>query len=290
MEKFKAIKIASFLGVIGNIFLLIIKGIVGFFTGSFAMIADAMNSAGDIFSSLLTYVGNKISSKPKDDDHNLGHGKAEYIYSLFISLIMILMSYEVLSSSIKALFTGERFVFSFWLIIVCIITIIVKFILFLYTNYLYKKFDNILIKANSIDHRNDCFITITNLIACACGLLNIYIIDSIVGIGISIWIIISALKLFRESYDVLMDKSMDIETKNKVLDIINNHKEIYRINHFNATPVGYQYQISFTIFVDGNLSTFESHDIANKLEKEIDKKVEEVFLTVIHVNPVDKKV
>ncbi len=140
-----------------------------------------------------------------------------------------------------------------------------------------------------MDHRNDCFVTFANLIACLCAVFNIFIIDSIVGIGISIWIIISALRLFKESHDVLMDKSMDVKTKNKVLEIINNHKEIYRINHFNATPVGYQYQISFTIFVDGNLSTFESHDIANRLEKEIDKKVEEVYLTVIHVNPIDKK-
>ncbi len=289
MEKYKAIKIASILGIIGNIFLLIIKGLVGFFTGSLAMIADTANSAGDIFSSVLTYIGNKISSKPRDDDHNLGHGKAEYIYSMLISIIMLLMCYEVFSSSIKALFTNSRYNFSYLLIIVCIITILVKFSLFIYTNHLAKKYNNILIKANSYDHRNDCIVTSANLLACICALFNIYIFDSIVGIGISIWIIITALKIFRESYDVLMDKSMDAATKNKVLDIINNHKEIYKINHFNATPVGYQYQISFTIFVDGNLSTFESHDIANKLEKEIDKKVEEIYLTVIHVNPIDKK-
>ena len=83
-----------------------------------------------------------------------------------------------------------------------------------------------------------------------------------------------------------MDKSIDNNTKNKVYNIIMKHKEIKGITHFNSTPVGYRYQISFTIFVDGNLSTFESHDIANKLEKEIDKKIPEIFLTVIHVNPV----
>ena len=68
------------LGIIGNLFLLIIKGIIGFITKSQAMIADAFNSAGDIFSSLMTFIGNKIASKPSDDDHNLGHGKAEYIW------------------------------------------------------------------------------------------------------------------------------------------------------------------------------------------------------------------
>ena len=82
-----------------------------------------------------------------------------------------------------------------------------------------------------------------------------------------------------------MDKSIDNSTKSEVLEIVNKHKEVLKVNHFNSTPVGYRYQISFTIFVDGNLSTFESHEIANKLEREIEKEIDEVYLTVIHVNP-----
>ena len=86
-----------------------------------------------------------------------------------------------------------------------------------------------------------------------------------------------------------MDKSISEETKKRVYDIIERHEEIKKVNHFNSTPVGYRYQISFTIFVDGNLSTFESHDIANRLEKEIDKEIKEIYLTVIHVNPIELK-
>ena len=72
---------------------------------------------------------------------------------------------------------------------------------------------------------------------------------------------------------------------------IKSTSEIKKINHFNSTPIGYQYQVSFTIYVDGNLTTFQSHNIANMLEKEIDKKIPEIYLTVIHVNPmeIDKK-
>lgn len=83
-----------------------------------------------------------------------------------------------------------------------------------------------------------------------------------------------------------MDKAISEESKEKVFDIIKEHKEIKRVEHFNATPVGYKYQISFTIYVDGNLSTFESHEIANRLEKEIDK-LDEIYLAVIHVNPIE---
>lgn len=285
MDRFKSTKIASVLGIIGNLFLLIIKGIVASVSGSQAMVADAFNSAGDIFSSFMTYVGNRISCKKADDDHNLGHGKAEYIYSMLISISMLLMATFVLKDSIKSLFYGSKYTFSIWLIVVCIVTIIVKFSLFLYTNTLYKKHNNLLILANSKDHLNDTIITSLNLISCVLSSYNIFFLDGIVGSIISIWIMYTAIKLFIESYNVLMDKSISIETKNKVLDIIKEEKQVKKVIHFNSTPVGYKYQISFTIYVDGNMSTFDSHEIANNLEEKIVDKVEEIYLVVIHVNP-----
>lgn len=288
--KFIAIKKVSICGMIGNLFLLIIKAIIGFVTGSQAMLADAFNSASDIFSSIMTFIGNKIASKPRDDDHNLGHGKAEYIYSLFISIAMGLMSIKVIISAIKTIILGAKFSFSIWLVVVCVISIIVKFVLYIYANGVYKKHRSLLLEANAKDHRNDCIITSLNLVGCLLSLKGIYFVDSVVGIGISVWIFIVALKIFLESYDVLMDKAMDTITRDKVYDIISKHKEIRGVNHFNATPVGYKYQISFTIFVDGDLSTFDSHSIANELEKEIDKNIPEVYLTVIHVNPIDVKI
>ena len=286
MNRFKSTKLASIFGISGNILLMIIKGIVALLTGSQAMTADAFNSAGDIFSSLMTYIGNKISSKPSDEDHNLGHGKAEYIYSMLISISMILMAMLVLKDSFISLVKGKTYDFSVWLIVVCLTTIIVKLILFVYTNKLYKKYNNLLVKANSKDHFNDMIITSVNLISCLLSLKGIYFLDGVVGIIISLWIMHTSIKLFIESYNVLMDKSISIETKNEVYEIIDRHKEVKKVIHFNSTPVGYKYQISFTIYVDGNMSTFDSHDIANKLEKEIIKEIEEIYLVIIHVNPI----
>lgn len=286
MDRFKSVKIASILGIIGNIFLLIIKGIIGFVTNSQAMIADCFNSAGDIFSSFMTFIGNKIASKPYDEDHNLGHGKAEYIYSMLISIVMGSMAIVVLKSAIFSIFDKKEYEFSIWLVVVCIVTIIVKFGLYLYTRKISKKLNNLLIEANSKDHRNDCFITALNLLSSLCSLKGIFIVDGIVGTLISIWILITAIKIFKESYDVLMDKSINEDTKKKVFEIINKHEEVKQVIHFNSTPVGYKYQISFSIYVDGNMSTFESHEIADKLEKQIDKEIDEIYLTVIHVNPI----
>lgn len=286
MERFKVAKRASILGIIGNIILLLLKGAIGLITNSQAMLADATNSAGDIFSSLMTLIGNKIASKPSDEDHNLGHGKAEYIYSLLISITMIVMGLTVAIDSLQSLINQEQFTFSIWLVIICIITIITKLALYLYTKNIAKKYNNLLMKANCEDHKNDCIVTTLNLLAILLGSIEIYFIDGIVGIGISIWIIITGITIFKESYDILMDKSIDDKTKELVYEIIKDHDTVKGIKDFHSAPVGYQYQIFFTIQVDGNLKTFKSHEIANHLEKEITAKIPEVFLTVIHVDPI----
>ena len=285
MNRYKSGKIASILGILGNLFLLIIKCIVGIITNSQAMIADSINSASDIISSILTFVGNKIASKPRDEDHHLGHGKAEYIYSMLISILIILVAITVFKDSLVSLFNPSTFNFSIWYIIVCIVTILVKLGLFLYTNKVAKAYNNLLILANSKDHRNDMIVTFFTLLSGILMYYGINFVDSIVGIGIAIFILATGIKIFIDSYDVLMDKAMNEDTKREVLTIIKKYPEVKKIQHFNATPVGYLYQISFTIFVDGNLSTFESHDIANKLEEEI-SALDDIYVTIIHVNPI----
>ncbi len=286
MDRYKKAQITSILGIMGNIFLLVIKAIAGMITNSQAMISDAFNSAGDIFSSLMSFIGNKISSKEADADHNLGHGKAEYIFSLLISISMMVVILRLFYNSLVSLFYSYDYHFSYFLIIVSLLTIIIKMSLFLYTNHVAKKINSILVKANAKDHISDVVLTSLTLIAALFGMRGITAVDGIVGIVVSIWLFYVAIKIFSESYDVLMDKGMPDELKEKIIDITKKYKEIIKINHFNSTPVGYRYQISLTIFVDGRLSTYESHEIANRLEKEI-SQLEEIYLAVIHVNPID---
>ena len=244
-EKYKKTKVAGICGILGNIFLLIIKAFIGIYTHSQAMIADSLNSASDILASLMTFIGNKISSEPKDNTHNFGHGKAEYIFSLFISITMITVSIKLLIDSIFSLINKSHFTFSWFLIIVCIITIITKFCLYIYTKKLYIKYDNILLKSNYQDHRNDCVVTTFTLISVFLGLANIYWVDGIVGLGISIWIFISGLEIFIESYNVLMDISIDEETKTFIMNLVKEHDEIKNCYNLYSTPVGYKYFVVF---------------------------------------------
>lgn len=283
-DRFKITKRVGTFGIIGNIFLLSIKAIIGFASKSQAMIADSVNSAGDIFASLMTFIGNKIASAPKDEDHNFGHGKAEYLFSLFIAISMILVSVKMIVDAIMSIFNGSEIIFSWWLVVVCIITIIVKLILFTYTRLMYKKYNNLLIEASMKDHRNDCIITTFTLISTILSLKGISWFDSIVGIGISAWICKTGIEIFMESYNILMDISIDEETKDIILDLVHGYKEVKAINGISSTPVGYQYIIFLTIAVDGNMTTFDSHTLADNLEKNI-AGLEKVYKAIVHVEP-----
>lgn len=284
-ERFKLTKIAGIYGIIGNIFLLIIKAIVGFVFKSQAMIADSFNSAGDIFASLMTFIGNKISSVPSDEDHNFGHGKAEYIFSMFIGLSMIFVAAKLFYASIKTLVLGSNLQFSWFLVLVCILTIIIKLCLYLYTKKASKLCKNILLESNMKDHRNDCIVTSFTLISILLTLFGIYWFDGIVGIGISIWIGYTGISIFMESYNVLMDISVNEKTKDLILNIINSYKEVKKIDNISSAPVGSKYMIFITICLDGNLTTFESHSLANNIEESV-SKLPDIYKTIVHVEPV----
>lgn len=285
-ERFNSIKKAGIAGIFGNIFLLVIKATIGFLSNSHSMIADSMNSASDILASLMTFIGNKISSEPKDEDHNFGHGKAEYIFSLFISITMILLSAKLLLDSILSLINKSYFEFSWMLVIVCILTIIIKLILYIYTKNMFKKYDSILLKSNYKDHKNDCIVTSFTLISILFGLFGIYWIDGLVGIGISIWILITGFNIFFESYNVLMDISLDENTKEIIMNLVKEHSDIKNCYNLYSTPVGYKYFVVFTIAVDGNMSTYDSHSLANHLEKDVEA-LDKIYKAVVHVHPVE---
>lgn len=284
MNKNKSIKKVGIYGIIGNIFLLIIKAIVGFTSKSQAMIADSINSAGDIFASLMTFIGNKIASEPNDEDHNFGHGKAEYIFSLIISISMILVSVKLMSNSFVSLVKGSNVYFSWFLVVVCIITILVKIALFFYAKHIYSEFNSILVEANMKDHRNDCVLTLCTLISTLFTLNGIFWFDGVVGILISAWIFYSGTSIFIESYNILMDSSIDEDTKKVILDIIQSYPEIKLLKDLKTSPVGDKHVVFIIIEVNGEMSTFDSHNLADKLEQSI-SNLDNIYRTIVHIEP-----
>lgn len=284
-SKDDAIKQVGLLGILINFMLLCIKLIVGVVSKSQAMIADSINSAGDIFASVMSFVGAKVSSKPKDEDHPYGHGKAEYIFSELISISMILAAIVMINNSIQSIILNEKLDFSIWLIVVCIITIITKFILYIYTKAQYNKYNSILIKASMEDHRNDIFVTFSTLIGIVFSLIDIYFVDGIVGCLISVWFGYVGFKLFYESYKVLIDTTLNKEEQIQILKLVEKYPEILHVDSVATKPVGNRHVIILKISMDGKKTLEECHETSGKLKEDIINTFDIIYDVIIHINP-----
>ena len=249
------------------------------------MIADSLNSAGDIFASIMSFIGAKLSSKPKDDDHPYGHGKAEYIFSFLISISMIIASIIMVKTSIESIVNKNRVNVSIFLVLVCIVTILIKLFLFLYAYRKNKETESILIKASKEDHRNDMFVTLGTLIGILASYFGFYCIDGVIGILISLWIIFVGIRLLKESYIILMDTSLDEKIYNEITTIVQNEKEVLHVDEILSKPVGNSYIIILKISMNGNLTLENAHNIGGKIKDDLMNQYDFICDVIMHINP-----
>ena len=282
-EKVKNVKKVSTISFSFNLLLLVIKMIFGVISSSQSLIADAVNSAGDIVASLVSIIGIKVASKPRDKEHPYGHGKAEYIFAALVGISMIIASIAMIKNAILSMVSNSTVNVSIFLILVCIITILVKFSLMMYSKSQYKKTDSILIKCNMEDHRNDMFVTLGVLIGIICSKFGFYFVDGIIGILISIWIVIVAIKIIYPACLVLIDTQSNFidEAKREV----QNFEEIKSIDKFYISPVGDKYLAIIEISMDKEKSLSEVHEYIDKIEKKLYEKFKSIVDINIHVNP-----
>lgn len=282
-EKVKNVKKVSAISFSFNLLLLVIKMIFGLISSSQSLIADAVNSAGDIVASLVSIIGIKVASKPGDKEHPYGHGKAEYIFAALVGISMIIASIAMIKNAILSMVSNSMVNVSIFLIFVCIITILVKFSLMMYSKSQYKKTDSILIKCNMEDHRNDMFVTLGVLIGIICSKFGFYFVDGIIGILISIWIVIVAIKIIYPACLVLIDTQSNFidEAKREV----QNFEEIKSIDKFYISPVGDKYLAIIEISMDKEKSLSEVHEYIDKIEKKLYEKFKSIVDINIHVNP-----
>ena len=279
-------KVIAILGVAANIVLLVVKLIVGFLGNSHAMIADGFNSAGDVFASFMTYAGNRIASKPEDEDHPYGHGKAEYIFSLIISFSMMLICLQIFTSAAGSILHREALEFSWWLLGVAIFTIITKLSLYLYARKANQQMENLLVTANAEDHRNDIFVTSATLLGILFSQLGVYWMDGLAGIGISVWIGYTGVRIFMSSYHVLMDTDMDERLKAEITEAISTVEGVDHIDHLTSRPVGIRRLVIVKVSVCCEMTLHESHGVAARIREKL-HSMKNIQDTVVHINPVD---
>lgn len=272
-------------GILGNLFLFIIKIIVAVMSKSQAMLADSINSGTDILSSLMTLIGGKLAAEAPDKGHNYGHAKAEYVFSLIISLIMGYLAIKIAWDGAVSLIDRNVFEISWYLILVCVITMITKFFLYIYTHKIGEKNDDILILANAQDHKNDILVTASVLVGVIAAVFKIYWLDGIIAICIATRIFYVAIDFFVQSYTVLIDRSMDDVEIKEIESIIKTYKNIDHIDKITSKSTGKSFIVIVKVSVDGNMTVNESHQIAGKLKSDI-MKLKNVYDVVIHINPV----
>lgn len=284
MEGAAAAKKVGIIGITLNFLLLVLKFTVGFISKSQGLMADAVNSFGDVFSSIVTYVGGKISSKPEDEDHEFGHGKAEFVASFLIGIFMTMVSVSMLYKSTLSIIHNDKFEVSLFLFLVPIVTILIKFIMYIAVTKIGKKHSSLLITANAKDHRNDMLISLGVVIGIVFGYYGYYYIDAIIGILISTIIIVTGIKIIYESYDVLIDKCIDPKETKEIKTNLECMEGIRHVDSVLSKPTGNLHMLIIKISVDPEMTVKESHKIAGKIRYKFNQR-EGIYDTIVHINP-----
>ena len=191
----------------------------------------------------------------------------------------------MIKTSLESIVQKKQVVFSYLLLAICLITIITKITLYVYTKRKYIETQSILVKASMEDHRNDIFVTMGTFIGIISSYFGIYIVDSIIGILISSWIIIVGIKLLKESYIVLMDTSLDEKIYNEIIEFVELDDSVLHVDDILSKPVGNKYIIILKISMDGDISLEKAHNIGGRIKENLIKKYDFIIDVIIHINP-----
>lgn len=268
-----------------NIFLFVIKAVVGILSNSIAVISEALNSFTDILVSIGIKIAVKISRQQPDTKHQFGHNAAQPIAAFILSVFAFVVGINIVEESIKRLINPQEINTLSSVYIVLIITIITKIILNRYQVKIAKIFKSPAIRAASVDSINDVLASSIALVGVAGAYFNFDYLDSIAGIFVAMFIFKSGWEVGKENIDYLMGVSANKEFDNQVREITMSISGVKGINDLRSHYVGNKFHIEIHVEVDKNISTSISHDIGNNVRFALEK-IDEVQKVFVHVDPV----
>jgi cation diffusion facilitator family transporter len=288
MEKQKSSYIEGWTSIVINTILFGLKYWAGIVTGSIAIIADAWHTLSDSITSLLVIFGAKISVKKPDREHPYGHGKAEFIVSIIIGVLLFVVGFNFIVESIKKLKTHEIISYNTFAIIVFVISVILKEGLFQFANFLGKKVESKVIIADAWHHRSDGIASLLILVGMMLG-KKIWWIDGALGFIVSVLIIHTAYSIIIDSSNILIGKSNDRETEEKIKNTIkdicgNDHK----MHHLHIHEYGEHKEATFHIKFPDGTTIEQAHDTADKIENALKHK-HNINVTIHMENESDRK-
>ena len=227
MNREKTIVRTSVIGILANIFLAAFKAAVGLLSNSISVVLDAVNNLSDALSSVITIVGTKLSAKPADKKHPLGHGRAEYLTAMLIAALVLYAGITSLIESVKKIITPETPDYSAVSLIIIAVAVLVKIILGLYVSKTGKKVNSDSLKNSGKDALLDAVISTSVLIAAVVFLIWHISLEAYLGAVISLVIIKSGVDMFRETISEILGKRIDAELSKELKKDICSFDEVY---------------------------------------------------------------
>lgn len=279
-------RFAGIVGIIANIILFAVKLTLGLIFGSISIIADSLNNLSDSGSNVLTVVGYTISGKPADKDHPYGHARMEYLSSLFISIIITFLGFEMLTTSIDKLTSSPQAQeYNTAAIIVMASTVIVKIIVAILNFKLGKHIDSKTLKATAIDSISDVIATAAVV---AGMLLTPYTgpyTDGIIGIALAVYIMIMGVKLVIESSNTLIGEAPDAEFTHNIVKKIKSYDGVLGIHDLVIHSYGANRCFATVhVEIDADGEIMHSHDLMDNIEADFLKN--DGINLVIHMDPI----
>lgn len=289
---FKQGERAAWLGIIGNILLAVMKGIVGFWSGSKALIADAANSASDVASSFAVLIGLKAARIPPDEDHPYGHGKAEPIAAIIVSILLILVGVEIGISSIRSMIEGVDASPHWAAIIVLLVSIVAKEALFQYKYRLGKKHGSQALITVAWDHRSDVYASLAALIGVGGAVIGarleiplLYYLDPLAGLFVSLIVIKMGYHLIMEAIHNTMDHVLHEEDTKDLFATIEKVPGVIQVDDLRAREHGHYVIVDVKIGVHPKMTVAEGHRIGKQVKKSLMTHHSHVSDVFVHINP-----
>jgi cation diffusion facilitator family transporter len=291
-ERFRKAEFAAWVGIVGNIVLAILKGGIGFYANSRALIADAAHSASDVLGSIAVLVGLKAAKKPPDEDHPYGHGKAETIAAIIVSILMFLVAFEIGTGSFQALFEPLEAPLSIAIWAVAI-SIVVKEAMYRYKYNLGKKIGSQALIANALEHRSDVFSSIAALVGIGGAVIGQWLgiswlvyLDPIAGIFVAGIILKMGYQMLRESIHYTLDHVLHQDEATELVDAVKSVPGVIMVDELRAREHGHYWIVDVKISVDPKITVLEGHGIAKAAKQRL-MTFQKVSDALIHVNPYD---
>lgn len=276
----------SLLGIGLNAFLFIIKLLASLFSGSVSIAADAFNNLSDAAGSVVTLIGFKLSRKPADKDHPFGHGRMEYITGFIVSLIILLMGFELIKSSFSKLLNPEPVVFSYITVIILVLSVIIKLLLFLFNLKASKKLLSESLKASATDALSDAIATTAVLFSLIFFNITGINIDAYMGTLVSLFILYAGYKTVKDALSPLVGESAPKELIEQIEKTVLSHEEVTGIHDLIIHNYGVgKFMLSLHAEISQKRDFLSTHDKIDLIEKELSEKFN--LIAVIHMDPVD---